>query len=212
MHLTPDRITFNIELNREPMDGKSFLEHTAGSKRLPLLSWSRESPFYNGMTRLIQPLAKLIATGGLSLFRYLVYAGLFSGPGVIILSRNNHANFGSVDLKRVTTLVTLRRLNLVKHLEMFLNSLARILPPDTNFVGCFSPSKDGGAGTGTAGRHGGLSGWPFQSGITECHALNRSKVSDMLERNGLSLISMTEMNGVTYFHSRKMTGHPLIIT
>jgi len=199
-----------MDLNQEPMDGKSLLEHTARQKR-PVLSGSGRSPFYYVKTSMIQSLARLIASGGLSLFRYLVNTGLFRGPGVIILSRNNHASFGAVDLKRVTTLVTLRRLNLVKHLEMFLNSLARILPPDTNFVGCFSPTKDGDTGTGIAGRHGGFPGWFFHSGITECHALNRSKVSEMLERNGLSLISMTEMNGVTYFHSRKMTGHPFMI-
>lgn len=193
------------------MDGKSFLEHTARQRRLPLLPWTWKSPFYFGKTPMIQSLARLIASGGLSLFRYLVNAGLFRDPGVIILSRNDHANFGAVDLKRVTTLVTLRRLNLVKHLEMFLNSLARILPPDTNFVGCFSPAKDGDAVIGTTLRHGGLPGWFFHSGSTECHALNRSKVSELLERNGLSLISMTEMNGVTYFHSRKMTRLPFMI-
>ncbi len=41
--------------------------------------------------------------------------------------------------------------------------------------------------------------------------LTGAMVSEMLERNGLSLISMTEMSGVTYFHSRKMTGHPFMI-
>ncbi|MFN2313699.1 MAG: hypothetical protein ABR531_04540 [Bacteroidales bacterium] len=193
------------------MDGKSFLEHTAREKRLPLLSWSWKSPFHFGKTSMMHSLARLITSGGLSLFLYLVNSGLFRDPGVIILSRNDHANFGAVDLKRVTTLVTLRRLNLVKHLEMFLNSLARILPPDTNFVGCFSPAKEGDAGTGTTGRHGGLPWRFFHSGSRECHALNRNKVSEMLERNGLSLISMTEMNGVTYFHSRKITGHPFMI-
>ncbi|MBE0678288.1 MAG: hypothetical protein IH592_05945 [Bacteroidales bacterium] len=193
------------------MDGKSFLEHTARGKRRPLLSWLRKSPFNYRKTSMIQSLARLITSGGLSLFRYLVNAGLFRDAGVIILSQNSHANFGAVDLKRVTTLVTLRRLNLVKHLEMFLNSLARLLPPDTNFIGCFSSAKDGDTVTGTSLRHGGLPGRFLHSGGTECHVLNRSKVSELLERNGLSLISMTEMSGVTYFHSRKMTGHPFMI-
>jgi hypothetical protein len=200
-----------MNLNREPMDGKPFLEYTVRVKKLYQPSWSWRNPVQDGKARPIQSLARLIASGGLRLFRYLVNSGLFREPGVIILSKHDHANFGAVDLKRVTTLITLRRLNLVKHLEMFLNSLARILPPDTNFIGCFSPAKDGAAGTGTSGRHGGLLGWFLNSGNTECHTLNRSKVSEMLERNGLSLISMTNMNGVTYFHSRKMTGHPFMI-
>jgi hypothetical protein len=193
------------------MDRKSFLEHAAGGKRTPLPPWPWESPFFFGKSGMIHSLARLFVSGGLRLFRYLVNSGLFRDPGVIILSSHDHANFGKVDLKRVTTLVTLRRLNLVKHLEMFLNSMARILPPDTNFIGCFSPSKGRDTATGNVGKHGGLAGWIFNSGGPEGHALNRIMVSEMLERNGLSLISMTEMNGVTYFHSRKMTGHPFMI-
>jgi len=153
----------------------------------------------------------MIPSFGIPFSRYLINSEITERNGMIILRPDNNANISAEELKRVTTLVTLRRLNLVKHLEMFLNSLARLLPPDTNFVGCFSPAKDGDAVTVTAGRHGGLTGWFLHSGGTECHVLNRSKVSEMLERNGLSLISMTEMNGVTYFHSRKITGHPFMI-
>lgn len=199
-----------MNLNRETMDGKSVPEQRARVKMLPLTSWSEKSPGHGGRTSLIQSVARLIASGGLSLFRYLVNTGLFRDPGVIILAPHDHANFGAVDLGRVTTLVTLRRLNLVKHLEMFLNSLARILPPDTNFVGCFSPLKEREAGTDISGRHSGFMGWFFPFGRLESHALNRRKVSDMLERNGLRLISMAEINGVTWFHSRKLPGHPFI--
>ncbi len=108
------------------MDGKSFLEHAAGGKRTPLPPWPWESPFFFGKSGMIHSLARLFVSGGLRLFRYLLNSGLFRDPGVIILSSHDHANFGAVDLKRVTTLVTLRRLNLVKHLEMFFNSLVHI--------------------------------------------------------------------------------------
>ncbi len=159
---------------------------------------------------LIYRVVKLIASGGVRLFRYLRNRGLFNGPGVIILSRHDRATFGTVDLRRATTLITLRRLNMVKHLEMFLSSLSRILPPGTNFVGCFSPERGESAVTERPGREYDFPGWLFHFGRMECHSLNSSKVCEMLERNGLSLISMTKMNGVTYFHSRKISGFPLM--
>jgi hypothetical protein len=99
---------------------------------------------------------------------------------------------------------------MVKHLEMFLSSLSRILPPGTNFVGCFSPVKKE---TVVAERHGSedvLDGRPSINGSEGFRSLNSRMVSEMLERNGLSLISMTEMSGVTYFHSRKIAGFPVM--
>jgi len=158
----------------------------------------------------IRQVARLVASGGVSLFRYLKDSGLFSGRGMVILSRHDRATFGTVDLRRATTLITLRRLNMVKHLEMFLSSLSRILPPGTNFVGCFSPARVESEDTERSGREYDFPARVLHSGRMECHSLNRGKVSEMLERNGLSLISMTEMNGVTYFHSRKIPGLPLI--
>jgi len=160
---------------------------------------------------LVRQVLKLIASGGVSLFRFLINSGLVSAPGVVILSRHDRATFGTVDLRRATTLITLRRLNMVKHLEVFLSSLSRILPPGTNFVGCFSPAKKENVVMEAPGREKVTPGRLTHPGSSDCHSLNRSKVSEMLERNGLRLISMTEMSGVTYFHSRKMPGFPLMI-
>ena len=192
------------------MEEKPVLEQPATGRMLSPGSWQGTNQLRKERTGLVQSVARLTSSGGLTLFRYLFNAGLFRDPGIIILSSHDHTNVSAMDLKRVTTLVSLRRLNLVKHLEMFINSLARILPPDTNFVGCFSPLRVRDTLTGTSSKHDGLMSWFFHSGGTECHALNRSKVSEMLERNGLSLISMTEMNGITYFHSRKTAGHQFL--
>ena len=153
----------------------------------------------------------MIPSFGIPFSRYLINNEITERNGIIILRPDNNADISAEELKRVTTLVTLPRLNLIKHLEMFLNSLVHILPPNTNFIGCFSPMKGSYTGPVTFGRHGDFLGRFFHSAQAECHSLNRNKVSEMLERNGLSLISMTEMNGVTYFHSRKAGGHPLMI-
>jgi len=200
------------------MDEGSVSRQSAKNRKITPGEWLGSMNLQGGMAGvihrvragLIYRVVKLIATGGVRLFRYLMNRGLFSGPGVVILSRHDRATFGSVDLRRATTLITLRRLNMVKHLEMFLSSLSRILPPGTNFVGCFSPARMESAVKERPGMEYDFPGWLLHFGRMECHSLNRGKVSEMLERNGLSLISMTEMNGVTYFHSRKIPGFPLM--
>ena len=192
------------------MNEKSVTEQPELQDNLPQPPLPGESTCQSGKVNLIRSVVRLISTGGLSLARFLMNTGLFRKQGMIILSQHDHANFTASELGRITTLITVRRLNLVKHLEMFLNSLAHILPPDTNFVGCFSPAKDRNPGYGSTGRSDGITGMFFHDRHPEWHVLNSSLVSEMLERNGLSLISMTEMNGVTWFCSRKKGGHGFI--
>jgi hypothetical protein len=193
------------------MDKEAVLQQSDMSRKTSPGAWPGGITRQRGKAGLVRQVLKLIGSGGVSLFRFLIGSGLFSAPGVVILSRHDRATFGNVDLRRATTLITLRRLNMVKHLEMFLSSLSRILPPGTNFVGCFSPAKRENIVAERHGREYNLPRWLLHFGSTDCHSLNRSKVSEMLERNGLSLVSMAEMNGVTYFHSRKMPGFPLMI-
>lgn len=191
------------------MDVKSVPVQTADRRKLPLGFFSGIKPAQGGKVRLLRSVAKLLTSGGVSLFRYLVKTGLFRDPGVVILSPAEHANFGSDDIGRITTLVTLRRLNLVKHLEMFLNCLARILPADANFVGCFSQPDPGDTADGDVGQvqHKSTLSFFVHHDHYESHFLNRGKVSELLERNGLRLVSMAEINGITWFHSRKVSGH-----
>ncbi len=189
------------------MDGLTTFERPAPGNLPTLKGWLRGVCCQSGRRGLIRTVSSLFASGGLSLFRYLLATGLFRDPGLVILSPHDHASFAGADLKRATTLITLRRLNLVKHLEMFLNSLVHILPPETNFIGCFSREGKGSSGSGKTGIIRAIQNRIFNNDGLESHPLSRNKVSEILERNGLSIISMTEMNGVIYFHTRKLTVH-----
>jgi hypothetical protein len=204
------RIIFRMDLQLRSMDEESVLTQSATSRKTSPGAWLGSITRQRGKAGMVRQVARLIASGGVSLFRYLIESGLFSGQGVVILSRHDRATFGTVDLRRATTLITLRRLNMVKHLEMFLSSLSRILPPGTNFVGCFSPVKRETAVAERHGREDVLDGRPSIHGSEGFRSLNSRMVSEMLERYGLSLISMTEMSGVTYFHSRKIAGFPVM--
>ena len=85
--------------------------------------------------------ATLISEGGVNFFRYLKKRGMSGAAGLIVLSSKKHYYYDENDLKRVRVLVNLRRLNVIKHLDMFLNTLVRILPPETSFIGYFSDHK-----------------------------------------------------------------------
>ena len=193
------------------MNGIAVREQQAASTSLTWHAWLRPGRDRTGKSSLHHSLLRLFVSGGLNLFRFLRHTGLSNDPGLIILSQHDYATFRAGDLERVTTLITLRRLNLIKHLEMFLNSLVHLLPPDTNFVGCFSQTGDNGGGTRGSGILNGFPGRIYGGRLKECHLLSRGKVSEILERNGLSIISMTEMNGLTYFHSRKVGSNALMI-
>jgi len=189
------------------MDGLTAYEQLAPGDRSSLKGWLRSVCCQGGRHSLTHSLSSLFASGGLSLFRYLLASGLFRDPGLVILSPHDHATFAVADLKRATTLITLRRLNLVKHLEMFLNSLVHILPPGTNFIGCFSKERNGSHDSWKSGIIRAIQSRISDNEGLENHSLSRNMVSEILERNGLIIISMTEMNGVIYFHSRKLSGH-----
>lgn len=146
-------------------------------------------------------IVSIIVLCGFSFFRYMRSAGLAGEKGIIVLSSHEGANWGRNDLRRARTLISLRRLDLIKHLEMFLSSLVSLLPPDTSFVGCFAQRQS------ETGDHSGLmpgfNNLYAHRGDSGYPVLSRDRVSAILERCGLVIIDMKQLNGLTYFHSRK---------
>jgi hypothetical protein len=145
----------------------------------------------------------LISEGGFDFFRYIKSLGMSKENNLIVLSSKHHYYYDESDLKGVSVLVNLKRLNLIKHLDLFLNSLVRLLPPDTKFVGYFSEDK---AKKKNIFHHEKLLSFisKFENFIdsrTE-NSMNRNEVSRILERNGFNVVNMTSMNGHTYFYSQ----------
>jgi hypothetical protein len=140
----------------------------------------------------------LTAEGGKNFFRYLKRFNLFTEPDLLILPPNSHYYYDENDLKSVRTLINLKKLNLIKDLDTFLYTLSGILPPNVNFMGCFSDSKT-------------LKGNRFLSGLSNRfnnlldsrpdHNMDKKNVSELLEKYGFKVVDMTEMNGITYFYS-----------
>ncbi len=141
----------------------------------------------------------LTAEGGVTFFQYLKSFNLFSEPELLILSPNIHFYYDENDLKDVKTFILLRKLNLIKNLDTFLNTLLLILPPNVNFVGCFYDNK-------TLKWDGFVAN--LSTKITNIldsrtdHLLDKKDVRELLEKHGFSIIDMTEMNDLILFYSK----------
>ncbi len=153
---------------------------------------------------LSQDILNMVAEGGESFISYLKKLGFNREQNLIVLSSNHHYYYEKNDLKGIRTLVTLKKLNIVEHLDSFLNTLISILPPNTNFIGCFYDNKK---------RNGSFSFLLDHSSnlldrfinfldSRKFHFMNKNEVFNILERHGFNLIDITEINGITYFCSQ----------
>jgi hypothetical protein len=141
----------------------------------------------------------LTAEGGVTFFQYLKSFNLFSEPELLILSPNIHFYYDENDLKDVKTFILLRKLNLIKDLETFLDTLALILPANVNFVGCFSDNK-------TLKWEGFVAS--LSNKITNIldfktdNFLDKEDVGELLKKHGFTIEDMTEMNNLILFYSK----------
>ena len=143
----------------------------------------------------------LIAEGGENFFHYLNGLGLADETNMMVLPSNHHYYYDHSELEGVTTLVNLKKLNLIKHLDSFLGTVCDVLSPETNFIGCFSDSK--------TEKENGLPSRMYKRFINFLDSrtdneIDKDDVSRLLESRGYKVIDMTEINGLTYFTTQNL--------
>jgi hypothetical protein len=141
----------------------------------------------------------LIAEGGESFLNYLECHGLASSDNTLVLSSKHHFYYDPNELESITTLINVKKLNLIKHLDAFLQSIVHVLSPESNFIGCFSDWK--------TQKDNGFSSRMYKGFINFLDAkidvdFDRNEVSRLLESHGLKVIDMREINGTTYFRAQ----------
>lgn len=174
---------------------KEFIEHFSGMSiedKLTLSETVRTNP----------ALENILSEGCDDFFQYLNWLGLAKEPNLMVLSSMQHYYYDHNDLKGITTLINLKKLNQIKHLESFLHILYRILPSESYFVGCFKSSH----------HHGHKSPFKnpskFLNGIIDLlenkaeRSLSKRIVRILLEEKGFSVLDMTEINRITFFWSQ----------
>ena len=153
------------------------------------------------VTRTTPVMNDLIAVGGENFFHYLNGLGLANETNMMVLPSNHHYYYDHSELEGVTTLVNVKKLNLIKHLDSFLISVSDVLSPETNFIGCFSDSK--------TEKENGLTSRMYKRFINFLDSridnkIDKNDVSRLLESRGYKVIDMTVINGLTYFRTQNL--------
>src|ERR1035437_7117645 len=130
---------------------------------------------------------------------YLNQHGLANEDNLLVLSSKMHYYYDYEELKEVTTLINLKKLNLIKHLDDFLQTLYNGLSPRTNFVGCFYDKK--------TQRRVSMTQRLSRKFLNFLDSrididIDRNDFSKLLESHGFKIIDMTEINGLTYFRTQ----------
>lgn len=157
-----------------------------------------------------------------SLIDYLDRMGLVKESGMLVIPSSRHYFYDADDMKGVRTVITLRQLNHIREIKDFLKQITGLLPANSNFIGCYIDNR---AQSGFSDRYGNLPKQQsdreeaYENGIESRipfinrmysfidsrtnRYLTRRSVTNMLKEAGLELVGMTEINGLTYFHTRK---------
>ena len=167
---------------------------------------------------------KLISEGGEGFYNYVNRIGLANDSNLIVLSSQHKYYYDSEEIDKVRTVINLKELNLIKQITSLLHSHLRFLPLRCNFVGCFvnNEKTDRYALRKSSCYYekiknndkvelGIISRFPFINMLYSIMDSRTNKymseglVTSMLSVHGFKVIDMTELNGLTYFHSQKVS-------
>jgi hypothetical protein len=151
------------------------------------------------MTVSTEVMDNLIAEGGENFVNYLNRQGLVNDPNTLVLSSNHHYYYDNAELQSVTTVVNMKKLNMINHLDGFLQTLCGVMAPKTNFIGCFSDSDNQKDSRLYNRLYKGFIN--FLDSKTD-KDIDRKDVSRILETQGYRIMDMTVINGLTYFRTQ----------
>jgi hypothetical protein len=195
--------TFTYSTKQNKMENISVLEKGVNNSKLTRENFNEklllhERSFTNPVVE------NIISEGGDDLFKYLTWTGLSKEPNLMVLSSMHHYYYDHKDMAGIKTLINLKKLNQVKHLESFLHTLFRILPSRANFVGCFRNSSHRRKGTSF------YSSARFFTGLVNIfdsrseRALTKKGVTQLMEEHGFKVIDITDLNRITYFWAQNL--------
>jgi hypothetical protein len=153
---------------------------------------------------------------------FLRKLGITTEKQMIVIPASRHFFYDAEDLKGISTIVNLRQLNHIREVRNFLRTIVQLLSDNGNFVGCFTDSrihKEFSHGyqnqqglrdvKEVAYENGIESRIPFINRMYSLidartnRNLTKRRVTSLLLECGLKLIGMNEINGMTYFYTRK---------
>jgi len=195
--------TFTTSTKQNKMENISVLEKGANNNKLNSENFNEKLLLYE-RTFTNPVVENIISEGGDDLFKYLSWTGLAKEPNLMVLSSMHHYYYDHKDMAGIKTLVNLKKLNQVKHLDSFLHTLFRILPPMAYFVGCFRNSSS------RTKRTSFYNSSRFFTGIVNIldpsseRALTKKGVTQLMEEHGFKIIDITDLNKTTFFWAQNL--------
>jgi hypothetical protein len=170
------------------------------------------------------PVFEILTDEGCENFvNYIEWLGLAKDPNLVVLSSMHHYYYDAEEMKNVKTVINLKELNQIKQIKSFLHSVFHILPPKSNFIGCFVDNKKingyvlrnnsssyHNKRSFDAIENGIVSRFPFLNMLYSLmdsrtnKYMSRGSVSLLLEDNGFKVMDITELNGLTYFCAQRL--------
>jgi hypothetical protein len=195
--------TFTTSTKQNKMENISVLEKGVNNNKLNGENFNEKLLLYE-RTFTNPVVENIISEGGDDLFKYLSWTGLAKEPNLMVLSSMHHYYYDHKDMAGIKTLVNLKKLNQVKHLDSFLHTLFRILPPRAYFVGCFRNSSS------RTKRTSFYNSSRFFTGIVNIldpsseRALTKKGVTQLMEEHGFKIIDITDLNKTTFFWAQNL--------
>ena len=142
---------------------------------------------------------KLVAEDNGNFMDYLEWLGMLEGQNILVLPVRQHYFYDVEDFREIKAIINLKRLNLVRNLNLFLENIFKIMQPGTELIGCFYDQK---ATKGVS-----LSSRVYKKVINFLDSrfeidLDKKNLQSTFQDNGFTVVDMTEINGLTYFRLR----------
>lgn len=185
------------------MEHISVFERTNIGDKFARLNFNEQALSYE-KSKTNPVLESILSEGGDDFFRYLNWIGLAKEPNLIVISSMHHYYYDHNDLIGIKTLINLKKLNQVKHLESFLHTLFRILSSKAYFVGCFKNSSENGNGVSFYRPVKYFNGFVNIFNSRGERSLSKKGFVKILEENNFKVIDISDINGMSYFWAQNV--------
>jgi len=152
--------------------------------------------------RLNPTLKSIRYEAGDDFLQYLHWLEMEGETNLMTLSSTHHYYYENDDLKKIKILINLKPLNNIKQLENFLQTVVRLLPQDSHFIGYFKNTDQNRSVYSLTQFSILYQGFINYIDLKTDNSLTKREVSRLLEKHKLNVVDITDINDMTYFCSR----------
>jgi hypothetical protein len=162
----------------------------------------RKKSFMPQELRLNPTLESIRYEAGDDFLQYLHWLQMEDETNLMTLSFTHHYYYENDDLKKIKILINLKPLNNIKQLENFLQTVVRLLPQDSHFIGYFKNTDQNRSVYSLTQFSILYQGFINYIDLKTDNSLTKREVSRLLEKHKLNVVDITDINDMTYFCSR----------